>query len=244
MKYLKELYNDIKPFIKYFRFVFILLLFLMSSIFKLIPITIFNIDVNNMTVEINCLLTLFSYFMLSICCILLYFKEIKEQFISLFKMKTKKKIIVFDTAFRYWLIGLIIMLISNFIIGQLGIGSPNNDTAVRNMLEASPIIAGLSVILIAPFNEEVVFRMAFRDIIPNNLLYVLTSGIIFGGLHVIGSINTGYELLFLIPYCSLGIAFSKMYQDSNNVFVSYSIHFIHNALTAFVTFLLAGVVLW
>ena len=244
MKYLKDLYNDIKPFIKYFRFIFIFLLFIMSSIFKLIPITIFNIDVNNITVETNCLLTLFSYLMLSICCILLYFKEIKEQFISLIKMKTKKKIIIFDTAFRYWLIGLIIMLISNFIIGQLGIGSPNNDTAVRNMLEASPIIAGLSVILIAPFNEEVVFRMAFRDIIPNSLLYVLTSGIIFGGLHVIGSINTGYELLFLIPYCSLGIAFSKMYQDSNNVFVSYSIHLIHNALTAFVTFLLAGVVLW
>ena len=77
MKYLKDLYNDIKPFIKYFRFIFIFLLFIMSSIFKLIPITIFNIDVNNITVETNCLLTLFSYLMLSICCILLYFKEIK-----------------------------------------------------------------------------------------------------------------------------------------------------------------------
>lgn len=244
MGYLIDIYKDIKPFIKYFRFVLIILIFLLSSLFNTIPIAIFNIDINNMSVQTKALLNLFSTFMVCLCCFLLYFRTIKEQLKSLIKMKNKKMVIIFDTAFRYWLIGLIIMLISNFIIGKLGVGTPNNDNAVRSLLEASPIIAGLTVIFIAPFSEEVIFRLAFRDIIPKNLLYILISGIIFGGLHVIGSINTGYELLYLIPYCSLGIAFSKMYQESNNVFVSYVIHVLHNALTAFVTFLLAGVVLW
>ena len=158
--------------------------------------------------------------------------------------KKKKLVIMLDTSFRYWLIGLAIMVVSNFIISKLGIGSSANDTSVINMLESSPIVAGISVILLAPFIEEIVFRMGFKDVLNKKWLFILTSGIIFGSIHVIGSISSAFELLYLIPYCGLGIAFAAIYEESDNIFISFLFHVLHNALTAFTAFLLAGVILW
>lgn len=249
---LKEFFKDMiidikktfKPIYKYLRFFILIILFFISSIFKLIPIYIFDLDINNLSSSTQSLLTLFSNFILVILSILLYFKDIKKHFINIKKTKKKKLVIMLDTSFRYWLIGLAIMVVSNFIIGKLGIGTSANDTSVINMLESSPIVAGISVILLAPFIEEMVFRMGFKDVLNKKWLFILTSGIIFGSIHVIGSISSAFELLYLIPYCGLGIAFAAIYEESDNIFISFLFHVLHNSLTAFTAFLLAGVILW
>ncbi len=245
---LNELVEDTKNYIKktykYMRFIIVILLFLLSSIFKLIPIQIFHITENNITPFIKIALELFSNGVLILLLILLFYKDLKRDFIKLKKMKKEKLLITLDTCFRYWLIGLVIMIVSNFLINKLGISSSTNDVNVRNMLDASPILAGISVILLSPFIEEIVFRMSFKDIIKNKWLFIMISGCIFGGLHVVSSITNGYEALYLIPYCSLGIAFGLIYYYCDNIYILYFIHLIHNLLVLFVTFLLAGVVLW
>jgi len=248
MSFIKDFYKEVKDvynsIYKYLRFFLVLLLFLISSTFKLIPIYLLNIDTNNINPHINAGLTLFSNIILILIFIFLYRKEIIKQFKTLKKLKKEKLIIILDTAFRYWLIGLIIMIVSNFIINKLGIGSSANDVSVSSMLEKTPIIAGLSVIIFGPFVEEMVFRMAFKDVFNKKIVFILVSGIIFGSLHVIGVVTNIYELLYLIPYCSLGLAFAAIYDYSDNIFISYLIHLLHNSLTAITTFLLAGVILW
>lgn len=242
-EFLLEVKSFFKTYYKFFRFIIIILLFLLSSLFKLIPIYIFNIDSNNITPTINCLLTLFSNSVTAIFCIFLFFKELKKDFIELKKMEKNKLYIKFDSAFRYWLIGLVIMIASNYFIGKIGISTSNNDVSVQTMLDASPFIAGLSVVFIAPFIEEITFRKAFKDLFEKKWFFILLSGIIFGSLHVIFSVNYWYDLLYLIPYCSLGIAFSYIYYNTDNFYFSYFIHILHNLLTAFTTFLLAGVLI-
>lgn len=196
---LNELVEDTKNYIKktykYMRFIIVILLFLLSSIFKLIPIQIFHITENNITPFIKIALELFSNGVLILLLILLFYKDLKRDFIKLKKMKKEKLLITLDTCFRYWLIGLVIMIVSNFLINKLGISSSTNDVNVRNMLDASPILAGISVILLSPFIEEIVFRMSFKDIIKNKWLFIMISGCIFGGLHVVSSITNGYEAL-------------------------------------------------
>lgn len=238
-----EVKTTIKPIYSYLRFILIILIFLLSSVFKLIPVYIFNIDMNNMSYTTSCLLTLFSNSVSALLCILLYYNELKKDFIKLKKMKKDDLANKFDLTFRYWLIGLAIMVVSNFIIGKLGIGTSSNDTSVQSSLFASPFIAGISVVVLAPFIEEMVFRMGFRKIIKGKWVFILTSGIIFGSLHVVLSLSSWYELLYLIPYCSLGIAFGHIYADTDNFYFSFIIHMLHNLLTAFTTFLLAGVIL-
>ena len=248
MDFFKEFWDEVvlymKSISKYLRFLFIILLFLLSSLFKMIPILLFNIDTKNMSVHTNAGLSLFSNIMFVGIAIFLYRKELKKQFVNLKRIKKKKLIDILDSSFRYWLIGLTIMVASNFIISKLGIASSNNDSTVKSLLMASPVLAGLSTIIIAPLAEELVFRLGFKDIIPKKWPFIIVSGLIFGSLHVVFSISTPYELLYLIPYCSLGISFGFIYENSNNIYISYLLHFIHNAITAIVTFLLAGVILW
>jgi len=248
MDFLKEFYQEcveyVKSISKYLKFIVVLLLFLLSSIFKMIPILIFNIDTDNMSMHTSAFLSLFSNLVFVIITIFLYRKELKKQFINLKKLKKKKLIDMLDSSFRYWLIGLTIMIASNFIISKLGIGSASNDDSIRAVLMASPLLAGLSTIVVAPFCEELVFRLGFKDIIPKKWPFIIISGLLFGSLHVIFSATNIYQFLYLIPYCSLGISFGFIYNKTDNIYISYLIHFIHNAITAVITFLLAGVILW
>ena len=100
------------------------------------------------------------------------------------------------------------------------------------MIQASPWISLIGTGLFAPFIEEIIFRKAFRNMISNDTLFILISGIIFGGLHVVLSLNSYYDLAYLIPYCSLGIAFGFIYIKTKTVFTSFVMHALHNtALT-------------
>lgn len=242
--FFKEAFDSLMSISKYFKFVFIFLLFLLSSLFRLIPIIIFNIDTDNMSSHTNAALSLFSNIVFVCIAIFLYRKELKKQFVSLKKAKKNKIFDLLDSSFRYWLIGLTIMIAANFILSNLGLGSSNNDDSVKSILFSSPILAGLSTILIAPLCEEIVFRLGFKDIIPKKWPFIFISGIVFGSLHVIFSLKDISELLFLIPYCSLGISFGFIYEKTNNICICYLIHFIHNAITAGIAFLMAGAILW
>ena len=82
--------------------------------------------------------------------------------------------------------------------------------------------------------EELVFRKSIKKIIPQKYLFILTSGLFFGSMHVIGQTEHLIEYLHIISYSIPGFVLATAYQKSNNIFVSTSIHFCHN------TFLLIG----
>ena len=83
MDFFKEFWDEvvlyIKSISKYFKFIFIILLFLLSSLFKMIPILIFNIDTKNMSVHTSAGLSLFSNIMFVETAMFLYRKELKKQ---------------------------------------------------------------------------------------------------------------------------------------------------------------------
>ena len=229
----KNVLLDIK---KYVVFVFVILVFLLSSLFQIIPIKLFNLDVKNITNLEESFLTLFSYICSLIICIFLYRKTIKKE-ISNFDKKSFKK--NFFYSIKLWIIGLIIMMISTFIFSKIGITSNNNDSVI-NMFISSPLVYGITLILFSPLLEEIVFRMAFKDIF-NGLSFILISGIVFGSIHVIFSITSLLDLLYLIPYCSLGIIFGIIYNKTDNLSYTYIIHLLHNLLTSIIILVLVGV---
>lgn len=144
----------------------------------------------------------------------------------------------YSKYFKYWLIGIMIMLISNSIIMFLFKHSmAGNEEAVRSLFKISPIYIYLSSVLYAPFVEELIFRQAFKNIFRKTWLFIFLSGFIFGGLHVFTNIETALDLLYLIPYCSLGFAFAYMLYKTNNIFVSMGFHFLHNGLLISLQFL-------
>ena len=159
--------------------------------------------------------------------LLLFNKRIKENYIDL--KKNHKK--YFSKYFKFYLIGLAIMYISNAIlIFVFNGGLAGNEESIRSILLVHPIYVYISAVLMAPSVEELVFRGAIKNIIPNSILYILCSGLIFGGMHLVGNVTSIIDLLYIIPYSSLGIAFAYIYSKTDNIFVTMMLHTMHNGI--------------
>ncbi len=137
-----------------------------------------------------------------------------------------------STAIRYWFIGLCIMIISNLIITNITGGIAANETEVRKSLTLNPISNILIMAIIAPLIEEITFRASFKKAFKNSLMFALVTSIFFGLAHI-AKFNL-MEILFIIPYGSLGFFFAKAYYDTNNIYTSYLAHFFHNLLCIFI----------
>ena len=94
-----------------------------------------------------------------------------------------------------------------------------------------------SVSIYAPLVEELIFRKSIKDTFDNfgnnriiNYLYIITSGFIFAGMHVLDNNAILIDYLYIIPYLGLGCAMSAVYTKTNNIFSSIMIHFFHNTI--------------
>lgn len=218
----------------------VFILFFFASLLQLIPIYIFKMDINHITNSQQLLLTLFSDSILLLILIILYFKTLKEDFKEL-KGNFYKLI---DIGFKYWLIGLIVMMVSNILISLfITQAQAGNEEGVQELIHSSSILSLITVGVLAPVIEELTFRKAFRDVFKNKIIFVLASGLIFGGLHVILSLNSYWDLFYIIPYSSLGIAFGYMYVKTDNIYASMIMHIFHNTVLTALSILGAMIIL-
>jgi len=202
-------------------------LFILFFTISSIPIAIFNIDIYNFS-DFETILYSFgcniAFLIIIVAC---YFKTLKKDFKPFFKNFINN----FEEAFKYYFVGLAIMIFSNLIITfVLDGGVGNNEETVRSFIDIAPFVMFFEVALYAPFAEELLFRKSIRELVKNKWLYVFISGFIFGSLHVV-EIESALDLLYLIPYCSLGFAFAYTYAKTDNIYSTISIHAMHNATT-------------
>lgn len=134
---------------------------------------------------------------------------------------------------KYWAIGLGVMMFSNLIINFFIFDGTiaGNEEAVRKMFIASPIIGLISAGLLAPMSEEMTFRLAFRNAFKNKYVFAFLSTFVFAGLHVLTDFSTPLDLLYFVPYGSLGFAFALAYYKTDNIFSTMTMHMIHNTVS-------------
>lgn len=211
--------------------ILIFILFCFSSLFQLIPITLFNIK---RTTSNSIILSTFSNICLLIILIIIYRRELIKEF-KLFKKNLLENL---DTGIKYWLIGLLVMMISNIIITYiLGLNQAQNEQAVQKMINKMPIMMLITAGFIAPITEEITFRKTFKNIFLNKYLFIILSGLVFGSMHVITSYSNPLELLYIIPYGSLGMTFATMYYKTDTIYTSISMHMLHNTILTLVSIL-------
>lgn len=206
-----------------------------------IPLDIFNIDLTTISTMEKILYLLLTDLVLILILFLVYRKDFKKD-LGDFKLNWRTYL---DMGFKYWIVGIAVMGASNFIIQYyVTDGIAANETTVRELIKSFPIYMVFATCFYAPLVEETIFRKSLKDILGYNLIFVFASGFIFGGLHVIGSATSVSDLLFIIPYSSLGVAFAYLYYKTKNIFSSIIMHTIHNtifvALEIFVLFKLWG----
>lgn len=203
------------------------LLFFCSSLLQLIPILLFKITAENTTPMIDALLVVFSDTILVILLILLYRQDLKRDWQSFWKNRNQ----MLDDGFRFWILGFVLMMASNLLIQLLAPQSvAANEEAVQNMLKMATVPTFICTTILAPFIEEMVFRKSFKEVFKTKWLFAFTSGLVFGGLHVILSFTSAWDLLYIIPYSSLGVAFALLCYKTDNIFPSITVHTLHNLL--------------
>lgn len=196
---------------------------------------LFNIDYNSMSTNIKIIYILIWELLTMAIIMLILNKKLSKDIIDM--KKNHKK--YFSKYFKYWLIAVGVMMVSNLIIGLISSENlPSNEETIRNLFKISPIFIFLSSVIYAPIVEELVFRQGIKNLIPNKIVFIITSGLIFGGLHIIGGYSGPFDLLYLIPYCSPGFAFAYMLADSDNVLISSGMHFMHNGILISLQFII------
>lgn len=202
--------------------IFSFILFFSSSYIQSLIVIILNLK--KLTIKDAVVVNFLSSLIITLILILIYRKDLIKEF-KIYKNNLTKNI---DIGIKYWLIGLCFMMISNVIISFLfKAGQANNEQAVQKMITAMPYLLLISAGILAPINEEILFRKVFKDTIKNKIVCILVSGILFGYMHVT-SATTLSQFMYIIPYSSLGIAFAIMYSKTDTVFTSISMHMFHN----------------
>lgn len=226
------LYGDYMKFNKIIKSLSVILLyFLYTSGLYMIPIYLSGVSTAVFNKFWLCVY-FFAADVLLMCILgIIYNKEL----ISGFKSLTLPKI---EFGVKVWIIGMIIMGISNILISKFSpITIAGNEESVKNALSILPIYMIFSTVIYAPIVEEIVFRQTLRDIFKNNILFMITAGLIFGGIHVMDFYTSYYDLLFIIPYGALGVCFAYIYSKTDNLTISMILHAVHNGLLVLTFFL-------
>lgn len=214
-----------------FRYIFIsITIFLFYFFFSYIVdfiITIFNIDISSLKYIYRLIFVYAIEIIPALLLVFIYWKDLKKDF-KVFKKNSKPWA---DKYIRYWIVGIILMSLSNMIISMITSSSiANNEEVVRKITDILPIYSILSCCITAPIAEELIYRKTIRNIFTNKKLAILFSGLLFGLAHVVGTYEVLTDLLYIIPYGILGSIFMYIYCDSDNIFSTISIHFLHNTI--------------
>lgn len=204
----------------------IILMYFIFSFFKTFPLDLLHIKYDSLNILAKEVYNI-SIEVLMITIIYLVFEE---EIIKAWKDLKKNHMKYFTDNFKYYLIGLLLMFGSNALINILGGGISGNEEAIRNQFGSAPIFTYISAVFLAPILEESIFRLSFRNVFKNSFLFILASGIVFGGLHLLAGVDMHLFALYLISYCSFGVIFAYMLVKTNNIFVSTGFHLMHNGV--------------
>lgn len=172
-----------------------------------------------------------------IAMVVLYIIQIALLVIPM-KNELKRDFIAFKNNFNLYLskmlprFGIIIIF---YIFFTLPISSIVGDISTNQaVLYSLPIyLTAFLAIFIGPLTEELMFRGFVKKFIKNDVLFIIVSSLIFGALHI-SSADSFQQLLYIIPYSILGLAFSLNYVKTKNIVSNIFLHSVWNSLAVIV----------
>ena len=174
-------------------------------------------------------------------CLLLYHKELKEDW-QKFREKLGKNI---ATSFKLFGLFMIIKMLAAIItvIVSLALNldflQSENQELIESFAISAPLAVFVSAVILAPFLEEIIFRLGFRKITNNKYLYILTTGLIFGLMHIFPTdLDMAMALTQSIVFVAMGFTLSAMYWHRPNIWIVIIVHALNNLLSMIIIFLL------
>lgn len=227
----EKIYNLLKLLLCFILF------FCIGDVFSYV-LGIFDIDVTKFS---NKTLVIYQFIMSFIIFIVLFFtykKIIKKDYESFRKEKNKNITYIIKMFVIFMIVKYLVSFISVLIMTLLNFDTSSMTSVNQNLIESyvksSPILMLISTAILAPFYEEVLFRLGFKKVIKSKYVFVILSGMIFGLMHVF-PLEEGIPLMLgimqSITYVTMGMFLSYVYYKTDNIFISIGIHFLNNLLS-------------
>lgn len=217
-------------------FVLIFVFYITYSSFARLILEKLNIDIDKISIVPKTIILVLIELVLVLILCFIYRKDLKKEF-RIYKNNFGKN---FFFSIKWWLLGLIFMGISNLVLHFVFHSTPNNENEVQKLLGTMPVYIAIASCVFAPIMEELVFRKSLNKCFSNNYLFILTSGLIFGLLHVISSQNVT-DFLYIIPYGAFGCIFAYIFVKTKTIFSTITIHMIHNTILVMASLTSLGV---
>lgn len=131
------------------------------------------------------------------------FKEFKTKYQNILKFFGK----VFIAFLIFFLIKIFVSVFETMLadIFNIELEVSNNQSLIEKLMHGKgSVMLIISCCLLAPFEEEVLFRGGIKQIIKNKKVFVTVSGLIFGLMHVVNSLTLFIEIIII------GIMLSKI----------------------------------
>lgn len=164
----------------------------------------------------NSIITMFAgdvFFLFMV--MILYWKEMKESLINL--DKSKKKFI-----FKI-LKGVVILFVVNLVAGMVSemiapISSADDNTkSIYSLSELSFTYTLFKTLFFGVIAEELLFKQSIRSIIPNNVLFIVISSLLYAVMNVIyGDLNSPYLLTDALSYFAVSATLAIIYVRNND----------------------------
>lgn len=148
-----------------------------------------------------------------------------------------KKIIKYFCMF--WIIKILSSLVMAALcaVGGFDINISENQEAINLYTTSAPILMLLTSSITTPFVEEGIFRLGISKIIKNKYLFIITSGLVFGFLHIFPTdLNIIYALISSIPYVTMGMVLAYIYKKEDNIYYSIILHGLNNFISMILFF--------
>lgn len=178
----------------------------------------------------------FLTYLLTLLIIILKFKKSLIQDLKNIKKDIKGNIF---KLFLFYLIFIICMYISNYILYSSIGNIASNEETIRESLFKSPLLMALSVCLLGPIMEELIYRYPFKDIKGNKILIFIIYTLLFASLHITTSTSL-LNLLYIIPYIFLSLSFGYSFYKTNNILTSMFFHILNNTFSVIIILTLGG----
>lgn len=189
-----------------------------------IPLELLGVDIENMNFNLKILYSLCWEIGILFLIVMIFFGPIK----TMWKDFKKNNKFYFQKYFYLWFVMLALMVGTNIIVSTIvGRDTSANEQAINDLFSVAPIYIYFSTVIYAPIVEELVFRLGIRKLCKNKWIFIATSGLLFGLIHVIGS-ETLIEYLYIIPYAIPGFIFAYILAETDNIFNTVGLHFVHN----------------
>ncbi|MFD1471512.1 CPBP family intramembrane glutamic endopeptidase [Companilactobacillus mishanensis] len=214
--------NEFNPFKSLLYIIAFILLFIVEQ-FPLSILVVTKKELGNNYQAYMKVAPYLSIILMIIAGIILYLVFRKAQ-----KFPTKK------FTLKTWitiLISIVLIVAINYITLRFAKSSNANTDALMTLGNNNILILMLSIIVISPIFEELLFRGIFMNwFFPNHqVISAILSGIVFGFAHAPISANTDWA--YAISKILLGIIIAFVYYKTKNIKANITVHFLNNVLS-------------